>query len=110
MKQYVIDEFRPGEIEKIRRYFDTHFGPAALESVYWVPLNPELYSQEQASHSDCHPLYFCIQLQSNAISCELLARTRGRIRCDCISYATKAQRDWLLDSIDSILERLEITT
>ncbi len=110
MKQYVIDEFRPGEIEKIKNYFDTHFGPAMLEDVYWIPMDPALYSETQASHVDCHPLYFCVHLQPDAVSCELLIRTRNRIRCDCIAYANSAQRDWLLDSIDSILERLDIMT
>ena len=108
MKQYVIDELRPQDREKIKRYLDDHFGPVELGTLYWIPLEPSLYSEAQASHSDCHPLYFAIQLRATSIVAELLARTKNRARCDCICYANDDQFQWLVQYVDSILERLEI--
>jgi hypothetical protein len=32
------------------------------------------------------------------------------MRCDCIRYATEAQRNWLIALIDGIFNQLEIMT
>jgi hypothetical protein len=41
--------------------------------------------------------------------CEFLVRSPKRIRCDCIAYATEAQRNWLIDVVDAMLEAVGIT-
>ena len=48
-------------------------------------------------------------LQEDRIACELLVRAEQVIRCSCIGYATAAQRNWLIDCIDAILEKLDIS-
>ncbi len=108
MKQYVIDELRPQDQEKIKGYLDEHFGPADMGDIYWLPVDPSLYDQKQSSHEACHPLYFAVQLSSTTLGVELLVRTKNSIRCDCIQYATKDQFLWLLRSLDAIFEKLEV--
>jgi hypothetical protein len=108
MKQYVIDELRPEDHEKIKTYLDEHFGPADMGDIYWIPLDPALYDVKQQSHEECRPFYFTIHLSSMSLIVELLVRTKSRIRCDCIKYATKEQFFWLICFVDAILERLEI--
>jgi hypothetical protein len=110
MKQYVIDELRPADYQKIKDYLDTHFGPAEMKDIYWIPLDPELYDREQSAHKDCHPLYFSIHLNPESIVGELMVRTKNRIRCDCIRYADDAQLNWFISFVDSIFTRLEIKT
>jgi hypothetical protein len=110
MKQYVIDELRPQDHEKIKQYLDDHVGPAEMENLYWIPMDPVLHSEVQASHADCHPLYFAIQLNPSSIVAELLVRTKSRVRCDCICYVNEEQFLWLIRYIDAIFERLEIMT
>lgn len=110
MKQYVIDELRPQDQEKLKKYLDDHFGPVEMGTLYWIPLEPSLYSETQASHPDCHPLYFAVQLRSSAFVAELLVRTKHSIRCDCICYANDDQFLWLLHYVNSIFDRLEIMT
>lgn len=108
MKQYVIDELRIEDHEKIKTYFDDHFKVSEIGEIYWVHLDPEMLSEIQVSHHECKPFYFAVELEPDKISCELLVRTGNRIRCDCIRYATESQRNWLICLIDTILEKLEI--
>jgi len=110
MKQYVIDELRPQDQEKIKKYMDAHFGPADMGDIYWIPLDPALYDSKQQSHDECSPFFFTVHLDSTSFVAELLVRTKNRIRCDCIQYATKEQFLWLINCFNAIFERLEIIT
>ena len=108
MKQYVIDELRPADHQRIKDYLDAHFGPADMGTVYWIPLEPTIYTPDQQRHKKCHPLYLAIALTSEAVSLELLVRTKNRIRCDCIRYADQEQMRWAIGFVDAIFEKLEI--
>jgi len=109
MKQYVIDELRAGDYETLKTYLNDHFGPAALDVIYWIPIDPDILTDVQIDHAACRPYYFAIDLDQTRLSCELLVRTKRRVRCSCIDYATEAQRNWLIDLIDTIFYQLEIT-
>jgi len=110
MKQYVIDELRPADFEKIKAYLDEHFNSSALEGIYWISLDKEILNDVQAEHTSCQPFYFAINLKPDHMACELLMRTKSRMRCNCISYADKVQFYWFVRFIDSIFEKLEIKT
>lgn len=110
MKQYVIDELRSGDYDRLKSHLKERFGPADLGEIFWIPVESDLLSHIQAAHAGCQPFYFAVELKEGAIACELLVRTRDRIRCDCIAYATRSQRNWLIELIDEIFERLDIYT
>mgnify|MGYP001824474853 FL=1 len=110
MKQYVIDEIRAADHEKIKAYLDADFGPAEMGSIYWIPVAPEMLSEVQNAHKTCWPFFFALDLEPERLTCELLIRTRGRMRCDCIHYATESQRNWLISVVDAVFEKLEIHT
>lgn len=110
MKQYVIDEIRATEHEKIRRYLDDTYGEASLDGLYWIPLVDYLLNDVQHAHTECHPFFFALELQPERLCCELLIRTRQRMRCDCIGYANPAQRNWIVDVIDAMFEKLGLKT
>ena len=40
----------------------------------------------------------------------MLVRTKNRIRCACMGYASKDQRIWIMDVVDAIFEKLDIAT
>jgi hypothetical protein len=109
MKQYVVDELRPADYEKIKTYLDTHLGDAALGGVYRIPLADQVLSDVQRYHEECRPHYVALELDNNRMVCEFLVRSPKRIRCDCIAYATEAQRNWLIDVVDAMLEAVGIT-
>ena len=110
MKQYVIDELRLEDYDKLKAHLEQFFGPADLGGIFWIPVESEYFSETQTSHVDCKPFYFAIELQDGALACELLVRTRERVRCDCIAYATHAQRNWIINTIDDIFVQLDIHT
>ena len=109
MKQYLIDELRLEDHEKIKAYMDETIKTSPMEGLYWIPVKEDLLAGIHASHKECGPHYFALELQEDRLSCELLVRAENSLRCNCIRYASKEQRDWLIEFIDAILERLEIS-
>lgn len=109
MKQYIIDELRYNDYEKVKLYLDENLGASEIGGIYWLPIDEEILTGEQADHTECRPLYFVIDLKPELISCELLVRTKNRIKCSCIDYATEKQRNWLIQYTDDMLKQLEIS-
>ena len=109
MKQYLIDELRLEDHEKIKAYLDEDIQTSPMAGLYWIPLEKNLLAGIQAAHPDCGPHYFALELHEDRLACELLVRAEQSIRCNCICYASKEQRDWLIAYIDVILEKLEIS-
>jgi hypothetical protein len=110
MKQYTVDELRPEDHERLKVYLDEHHAAPGMENLYWIPLDGEIADDVQRDHESCRPHYFALELLPDRLICELLVRTNYRIRCDCIRYATRKQRNWLIDVVDAIFDRLEIIT
>ncbi len=110
MKQYVIDEIRYQDYEKIKVCLDETFDSSGLDGLYWLPLDETLLSETQAAHPQCAPFFMSLELTEDRLAGELLVRTRNRVRCDCIQYADKRQRDWLIETMDAMFERLGIIT
>ena len=108
MKQFIIDELRPADYTKLKKYLDDNYGADAIEGIYWLPIEPEFFSGIQARHKDCEPFYFAIDLEPDRVIIELLVRTKDRVRCACIAYATETQCTWLIRRIDQIFEQLDI--
>jgi hypothetical protein len=108
MKQYVIDELRAADYEKIKSYLDAHVGFSSLEGLYRIYLTEKQLSQIQQTHLNCQPFYFALELDRHQLSCELLVRSAKIIRCSCIGYASKEQHNWLINWIDTMLNEIEI--
>ncbi|MBW2410721.1 MAG: hypothetical protein JRF72_13050 [Deltaproteobacteria bacterium] len=109
MKQFVIDELRPGDYEKLKTYLNDTLGAGDVDGLYWVRIAKEVFSDIQKDHQECQPFYFALDLESDRVVFELLVRTKSRIRCDCMAYATEAQCTWLMREMDAMFEKLEIT-
>jgi hypothetical protein len=108
MKQYVIDELRPEDYKALKKYLNEQFGPPAMDRIYWIPVETDLLAPIQIEHEGCRPHYLALDLDPDRIACELLVRTKNRMRCDCIRYATEKQRNWLIQWIDNLFNRLGI--
>lgn len=109
MKQYVIDQLRLPDYRKLKRHFDENLEKSTISGIYWLTVDNQLLTQTQAKHHECRPFFFALELEENRLSCELLVRTQQKIRCDCIRYADAQQRTWLLEIVDGILEKLDIS-
>ena len=109
MKQYVIDGLTLKDYTTLKEYLDDHLESATIGGIYWLEVDQECLTPLQASHDDCSPHVFALMLEESYLSCELLVRIKTNIKCDCMGYATKEQRDWLVDWTDALLERLSIS-
>jgi hypothetical protein len=109
MKQYVIDELRPDDHQKLKEYLDANHAAAGFDGLFWMLLEEQMLEAIQKEHSDCQPFYFALELFPDRLACELLVRTNQRSRCQCIQYASERQRNWLVQAVDSIFTALEIT-
>jgi hypothetical protein len=110
MRQYLVDELRPIDFEKLEAYMDKYHGPCQVKGLYWVALEEDLLDDVQKVHKDCRPFCFAVELRPTAIVFELLIRTRNRMRCDCIRYANSAQRERIFQFADSIFKTVKILT
>ena len=110
MKKYVIDELRPADYKALKTYLDEQYGPAAMDGVYWIPVAADKLTDIQSAHTECRPQYFAVDLDGNRLACEFLVRSKNRVRCDCIDFATENRRNWLIGLIDHIFDRLHIRT
>jgi hypothetical protein len=108
MKQYVIDELKPKEQAALEAYLERHVQSSGVDGLYWLPIDDHLLSPDQQAHVDCKPFAFALELLPDRLVCELLVRTRSRMRCSCIAYASPGQRDWLMNTVDAILDRLGV--
>ncbi|MCP3872936.1 MAG: hypothetical protein GY699_07250 [Desulfobacteraceae bacterium] len=108
MKQYVIDGLRLEDYQKLKAYLDEHLKSSPLGGIYWLELDNEILTPIQQKHVGCAPHFFSLSLEEAFLSCEFLVRIKKNIKCDCMDYATRGQRDWLIDQADAILEKLNI--
>jgi len=108
MKQYLIDGLRLSDHEKLKAYLDKYLKFSPLGGIYWLELDRQLLTPIQKAHEECYPHVFALMLEETYLSCEFLVRIQKNIKCDCMDYATRQQRDWLIDQTDAILEKLEI--
>ncbi|MCG8635947.1 MAG: hypothetical protein MI863_19100 [Desulfobacterales bacterium] len=109
MKQYVIDGLTLKDYTALKEYLDKYLESATIGGIYWLELDRDILTPEQAEHTDCSPHVFALMLEESYLSCELLVRIKTNIKCDCMGYATKQQRDWLVDWADAVLEKLSIS-
>ena len=110
MKQYIIDELRAADFNSLKIYLAKHYKPAAMDGILWIPLAGHLLTEAQKAHQECQPHYLAVDLDENRLALELLVRTKSTMRCDCICYASEAQRNWVFELIDDIFNQLGIMT
>jgi len=108
MKQYLIDGLGLEDYRKLKTYLDKYLESSPLGGIYWLELDKELLTPIQKNHEECYPHVFALMLEETYLSCEFLVRIKKNIKCDCMDYATREQRDWLIDQADAILEKLDI--
>ena len=110
MKQYVIDQLRENDFLQLEHYLNNNSEAAELPGIYWVLVPKSLLERTQLDHPDCQPFYFAVNLDRNSIGFELLIRTRTRLRCGCIQYASPKQRDHIINYADQLFEKLDLKT
>jgi hypothetical protein len=110
MRQYQLDEISRADIPRVRDYLQDHAQASSLEGIWWVKLPEDLLNPEQFAHADCRPFRFAVELGDDFVRFEFLIRSRETMRCTCIGYATRGQRDFILAFADRLVEDLALRT
>lgn len=111
MRALLFDEIPDEDLDKLRTRLAEIATPSALEDVYWLHLPDDLLTAEQAAHAEsCGPHQVALVIEDGAFKAELLVRGAGAMRCACFGYAGKAQRDFLLNFLDKLVEDLGVRT
>jgi len=115
MRQYLLDEIGRGDLPRVRQYLKEHATASSLEDIWWVDLPEDLLSPEQFAHRDCRPFRFAVEVGEKEVGdsflrFEFLIRSREKMRCTCIDYATRQQRDFILAYADRLVEDLALRT
>ncbi|TSA06932.1 MAG: hypothetical protein D4R73_10460 [Deltaproteobacteria bacterium] len=103
MRQYLIDELDKGQIEQIAEYLREHAHLSSVEGLFWVDLPDDLLAETQYTHKNCKPFCFSIEVCEDCVKFEFLIRSKQTLHCDCIQYASKAQRDFILGFAEKML-------
>ncbi len=104
MRQYLIDELSFLERDNLDSFLKRSLKPGPIEGTYWLELPPELLAEPQQAHPTCGPFYFSVILEKTELRAEFLVRSSHNMHCSCIAWASPAQRQFLLDWIDKMLQ------
>ncbi len=104
MRQYLIDELSFLEHDNLDSYLKRTLKPGSIAGVYWLEVPQDLQAKPQLDHPDCGPFYFSVVLEKNDIRFEFLVRSSHNMHCSCISWATPAQRQFVMDFVDRMIE------
>ncbi len=104
MRQYFVDEISFLERDNIENYLKRTLKAGPIEGVFWLEVPSNLLSSEQKDHEQCAPFYFSIVLEGDSLRCEFLVRNANNLHCSCITWATPAQRQLVMDFTDQLLE------
>ena len=103
MRQIIVDDLTKEEQANIDSYLKRTLTIGPIDGMYWLSLPDDLLAEAQQGHDTCGPFYFGVELGEDKLICELLVRSQSNLHCSCISYATPAQRDFLLRFLDTLL-------
>lgn len=104
MRQYYIDEISFLERDNIESYLKRTLKPGPIAGVFWLEVPPDLLGPAQQDHEKCGPFYFSVVLEEKSLRCEFLVRSADNLHCSCIAWATPAQRQFVIDFVDRLLE------
>ncbi len=108
MRQYVVDELRKGELDRVKQYLEKQCEPGGVDRLYWLEIPDDLLSDIQIDHRDCRPFCIGIEVTDDSVVFEMLIRSRQKLRCSCIAYASEQQRQFILNFADRLVKETEI--
>ncbi len=110
MRAYLIDELTPQDVAAIKAWLEDRGLKSAIDDLYHLPLPLELLTDEQRAHTTCGPHVLALETGPTWIRLELLVRACGTLRCSCMTYATEAQQQAMVERLLNLLTELNIRT
>jgi len=111
MRSYYVDEFVPGELERLAERLYSLELSAGMDDLYWLRVPNNLLTPIQAKHEgECGPYVLALEILDEALRLELLVRARNRLRCDCVAYAEQNLVSHMITYLHGMLDELKITS
>ncbi len=111
MRSYYVDELKPEAVIRIKEYLKKNGIKSPISDIFWIEVPFSLLNKTQKEHfNSCGPYIFSLETGIDWIKLELLIRPTSTLRCSCIGYSNARQRQYIIKFIDSILERLNISS
>ena len=110
MRAYLIDEISPTDIEKISLFLNQNSSQSSLDAIFWVEIPEDLLTGIQFKHQTCKPHVLAVETGDNWLKAELFVRSLNTMRCDCQSYCSPQQREFILSFIQHMMDSLNIDT
>ena len=109
MRAYRIDDLTPEDEGKLHEFLNSLALGAGIAGMYWLPVPPALLSPVQQEHvAQCGPYVMALELEDGTLALEFLVRARGRLRCECVHYASAELQAHMMRYVDSLFEQLLI--
>jgi len=111
MRSYLLEDFYPEHLDKVLAGFKDMGLAGPLDGIYYLPLPKDLLTDVQREHAeDCGPHMLVLEvLDESTVKLELLVRAQKKLRCECVAYATPAQREHIIAYLDDLLRQLDIS-
>ncbi len=106
MRSYLIDEVRPSEMIKIRRFLEENATAATLDRIFWVKIPDDLLSPSQSQHPHCQPHAFAVEIGEDWVKMEFLVRSLKTLRCTCPGYSTKRQTQFIINFAHRMIDQV----
>ena len=110
MRQVLIDELSPGDVEKLRAYLTAHAEASALDGLYWVEVSRDLLDPRQYETEADHPFCFAVEVGDAWARFEFLIRSRSNMNSLGTGYANAAQQKLIVDYSNFVIETLDLAT
>lgn len=109
MRGYIVDELDPKDVERIEEFLHRKNMSGSLSGIYYLPVPDAFLTDEQAAHKDsCAPFFMALETGDTWARLELLVRSRQKLRCSCIAYASPALREHMVNQLDAWIKDLDI--
>ena len=110
MRSYYLDEFVPGELERLAEHLDSMELSAGMEDLYWLPVPKKLLTALQKQHErECGPYALALEILDESLRVELLVRARNKLRCECVAYADQPLVNHMIGYLHALLDELNIS-
>lgn len=115
MRCYLIEDLYPEQLETVAKTLADKGYSGGLDGIFYLPVPEDLLTDVQRQHAtECGPHLMALEAGLNdagegVLKLELLVRAQGKLRCECVSYATPAQRAHMQDFLDTLIRQLDIS-
>ena len=110
MRAYLIDEISASDMKKISLFLKQSCSQSSLEAIFWAEIPEDLLTGIQFEHEKCRPHVFAIEMGDNWVKAELFVRSLKTMHCDCQSYCSPQQREFILNFVHHMIDTLNIKT